>query len=367
MYSELTSLRRLRIDLRLSNATEIAQTLDAVAAHFPNTPNLRELCFSGDGEDTVPGLLGQLLVKAPASITTLEFTELRWSIEDDDENMLKRFSSLERVVFRLDRPQSERLPGSENSVNTLPGPLLVQWSGDAVRADDPQVARTIRALTAICHHSVRSLFLHGEVTSLVALGQLQWPQLRHLTLVGSPLLDGVNRTQLTHLLSSAPNLEFLKTRFARPTGIHSLASSGPSHIISPSEDPSSLAPLTRLRQLSISNPLQEDRIWSLIPPSLTSLSLLCHPHYACYGASEAKSFFDMKPLPHQELLHILRCFQTAHLTRLSISFWAAAGDQAVCEYLAEACPSLQVLELHHNSQEMYLDDLVGVLKPSNVP
>ncbi|KAJ7584227.1 hypothetical protein C8J56DRAFT_952980 [Mycena floridula] len=111
-----------------------------------------------------------------------------------------------------------------------------------------------------------------------------------------------------------------------------------------------------LISLHVSNPQEEDLLWDNIPDTVQELSLLCYPNHSIYRTivqqtkdGQLDDVADMFSIPSQKLINILRRIPTQILTTLRISFWEGENDFVAFDFLASACPMLQVLDVRRHS------------------
>ncbi|KAL1727607.1 hypothetical protein EV714DRAFT_216805 [Schizophyllum commune] len=213
---------------------------------------------------------------------------------------------------------------------------------------------------------LESLEVCLEALSLPFAVAYTWSSLRELVLTGLWIHPGNDRetlederlgipvamyecVHLGSLLVACPLLTILRVRWRSATWLKN-----PGCIVWPAAEPlppPNLGVLAMLNVLELRNSSATDGIFSLLPPSLRSLSLLTHPHTTeredltldnslensnrRYGAamtpSALVSVLSAVPLPELRALHLSFC---------------GPMDTRLFQYIAASFPRLEVFEFH---------------------
>lgn len=197
-----------------------------------------------------------------------------------------------------------------------------------------------------------SLTLPLESTPVHAMAKLPWPNLKELNLRGC-FLEATQVKHIQYLLRSLPSLVRLSTLAVRTSEV------GRPALLphpAPSTSESVSAPLLlQLRTLEIAYPNPMDGVFSIAMPSLSHLALRDHPRifhdYArghSVGGGPMIKHWHAPLLLDSEILYILRRMERPLLTSLEIVYRVAAEgpDDELLEYIVDAFPNLERLEIH---------------------
>ncbi|KAH9937865.1 uncharacterized protein BXZ73DRAFT_100078 [Epithele typhae] len=200
-------------------------------------------------------------------------------------------------------------------------------------------------LEAVCG-TLEYLELTAASAPLDTLERLRWPRLRTLKLSGcrpQPQLRSYDS-----LFSNMPHLRFLALKI---------------HVKEPPVPPASAPeefPWPELEHLFLPLPLPEnDPMYSRLPSSLHTLSLLSYPHYAQRHDSHVGHCDITPPRPTFEALETIlrRCLTSAQLTRLEIEYAVPSRPgEDLLGLVVNACPLLEELKLLRYRPDLEPDD-----------
>ncbi|KAH9942452.1 uncharacterized protein BXZ73DRAFT_97861 [Epithele typhae] len=207
--------------------------------------------------------------------------------------------------------------------------------------DDPPAPTEIEALSsfleAVCG-TLETLELTAGSGPLDILERSQWPRLHTLK------LSGRNRQ---------PQLRSYASLFATMPRLRVLALElhvkGPPVGLSVPPVSSSSFPWPELEHLFLPIPLPEDdEMYSQLPLSLQTLSLLSYPHFAQRHQYHVKTWDIKPPRPAFRVLQSIlqRCLASTHLTRLEIEYAVERRPREdLLRFVVDTCPHLQELKL----------------------
>lgn len=206
----------------------------------------------------------------------------------------------------------------------------------------PREAAFLSALLPRMCDTVSRLALPMQTSPILAMAELSWPKLRHLT------IDGRYRGQaqvdsLPTLLSSLTQLATLSVRIRRRKAI------GRAPILGIRDPPSTV--LSGLRSLTIAYPDPDDDIFLIDTSILTHLSLRdCPRYYHEFGRSGSMIDHSWATplLSAAETMHILQRMDMPRLSRLELVYLAdtAGADDELLQYVALTFTELEELEIH---------------------
>ena len=167
-----------------------------------------------------------------------------------------------------------------------------------------------------------------------------WPRLRRLVLRGKPSESFVS--SLLSSVASIPDLRSLVLKFSSRDDIQP--------VVLWRADLISAFPWTALEELVVTNPNPVDQLFDHLPPTLLNLSLCYWRHlyheflipYRPMDPSEGPRFALL--LGSMEMCRLLRRSQTPMLTRLTLEYRAADGDDELLDHIAHTYPCLAYLK-----------------------
>ncbi|KAI0706535.1 hypothetical protein C8Q76DRAFT_160178 [Earliella scabrosa] len=193
------------------------------------------------------------------------------------------------------------------------------------------------------HASLEKLLLPAESTPWAAMSQVQWPQLRELTLRGELAEEPPH--PFIHIFSGMPRLRLLILALALPQNLDR-------HLIWP-PDVSASYPWPELEELALSFPHPQDRLFQHLPMTLRNLSLCCWPHHyesSWYqGRSDSQWHQPLLTAKHMRQI-IIQC-PNPGLVSLTVEYRADDVDAMLLSRIATLFPRLTFLELHRYRQE----------------
>lgn len=193
----------------------------------------------------------------------------------------------------------------------------------------------LRAFVLSMSESAESLTLPVETAPLTEMAAMDWPRLRMLSLVGRYTHPDQCRA-ISLLLSRAPNMHSLSIQVMQREGTRRplLLQTAPENGY-------------HLRSLKVSYPNPDDPIFSCIGDDLTSLALRDSPRHYYQDRYHSAYLLAMSPiLTSSECLAILKRISGPRLSVLELVYEADAAEDELLQYLPQAFPLLQELELH---------------------
>ncbi len=209
----------------------------------------------------------------------------------------------------------------------------------------------LSAIVLRMNETAVSLTLPLESTSVLAMTELSWPNLRDLNLHGR-FLDVSQVKHIQHFLPSLPSLVRLSILGARtlevgrPPLLPHRASSNPRCFSQPL--------FSQLRTLEIAYPDPADDIFSIPMPMLSHLALrdqprLYHNYARCpVGEGPMMEHWHTPVLLDREILYILQRMEFPRLTSLEIVYHVTEedSDHELLSYIVDALPHLEHIEIH---------------------
>ncbi|PIL32405.1 hypothetical protein GSI_05651 [Ganoderma sinense ZZ0214-1] len=192
----------------------------------------------------------------------------------------------------------------------------------------PTQQETLAFILKRLHRSLESLLLPSEIAPVAVLSQVQWPELRELTLRGEFHQSAGYVAPFVSLLSGMSRLRALNLLLAVPVGVDRKQLT-----LWPQGYKSQLGlPWPDLEVLIVSFPDPEDHIYGELPQSLRHLSLRCTPHHVlCLWVPSIYRCHSPIP-PASEMLDILTKISAPLLDTLQLEYLAddAADDLLRC-------------------------------------
>ncbi|KAH9847733.1 hypothetical protein C2E23DRAFT_906906 [Lenzites betulinus] len=193
----------------------------------------------------------------------------------------------------------------------------------------------LRALVLSMSRTAESLTLPAETAPLSEMANMDWPRLHTLSLVGR-YTDPDQCRFIPLLLLRMPNLRNLSIKVMQCEGMWR------PHLLKDLPET-----ILRLRSLKVSYPAPDDPIFSCIGDGLTSLSLRDSPRRYFVARYGSRALSAISPiLSASECLAILKRISAPRLLVLELVYQADAAEDELLQYLPEAFPLLQELELH---------------------
>ncbi|EIW53570.1 uncharacterized protein TRAVEDRAFT_99591, partial [Trametes versicolor FP-101664 SS1] len=187
------------------------------------------------------------------------------------------------------------------------------------------------------HKTMERLVLTTEIAPLRAIcTTLDWPNLRELRLRGEPRTVGDPPLPIIALFAHMSRLRILDLKLSEP------AESPPTPLW-PLRYKSTF-PWPELQELTVSFPVNKDRIYANLPATLRTLTLQCFPHvtskYRQYGAEGVSG-----PIQSSSLLQILRRCKLPLLSSLELEYREDDEDDELLYHLGAAFPALRKLKV----------------------
>ncbi|KAH9918932.1 uncharacterized protein BXZ73DRAFT_52732 [Epithele typhae] len=228
--------------------------------------------------------------------------------------------------------------------------------GNLLSFDDLPAPSELEALSAVLEAvcgTLEYLELTAASAPLDTLERLRWPRLHTLKIPGrrpQPQLRSY-----ASLFSNMPHLRVLGLELHVKEPLVGLA------VPSPSSSPS--FPWPELEHLFLPLPLPEDDpMYSQLPSSLHTLSVLCYPHYAQRDEYHVGSCDIKPPRPTSQALETIlgQCLASARLTRLEIEYAVPRRPgEDLLGLVVNACPLLEELKLFRYRPDLEPDDPIG--------
>lgn len=187
------------------------------------------------------------------------------------------------------------------------------------------------------HKTMERLVLTTEIAPLRAIcTTLDWPNLRELRLRGGPRTVGDPPLPIIALFAHMSRLRILDLKLTQPA-------ESPPKPIWPLGYKSTF-PWPELQELTVSFPVNRDRIYTNLPATLRTLTLQCFPHitskYRQYGAEGVSG-----PIQSSGLLRILRRCKLPLLSSLELEYREDDEDDELLHHLGAAFPALRQLKV----------------------
>ncbi|KAK6966514.1 hypothetical protein R3P38DRAFT_3381112 [Favolaschia claudopus] len=222
----------------------------------------------------------------------------------------------------------------------MAAPLQVRRKPNQLDAE----TRNLRAILGPCSSGLQSLTLPGEHVLRSIDTSLDWRSLRELKLEGywahTDTACGVTMYSLLHAL---PTLRAVSLRCQESSG--STSQHAGFTIVSSDSAIQSLDYnnpfLPNIEKFELASPLQDERIISLLSPTLQQLSLVAYPVTNEHGTRIAHN-----NRPASGLLPVLAGVHFPAVIRLELWYTVDESEGKLLDRLPQAFPSLRNLELH---------------------
>ncbi|KAI1792108.1 hypothetical protein LXA43DRAFT_360889 [Ganoderma leucocontextum] len=238
---------------------------------------------------------------------------------------------------------SPREAPSETWVDTLAPITTFRYDRPSFRSclrAYPSQQDTLAFVLTHLHRSLESLLLPSEITPVAVLSQIQWPQLRELSLSGEFHPSAGYVAPFVSLFSGMSRLRVLNLALALPPGVHR------KQLMLWPEGYESQLPWPDLEALTVSFPDPEDGIFSRLPLSLRRLSLRCTPHH-CLRLWERNQYLCYRsPILHaSEMLEVLTKLSAPLLDSLQLEYRANDADDDLLRCISDKFPNVRSLEV----------------------
>ncbi|KAM5544067.1 hypothetical protein V8D89_002253 [Ganoderma adspersum] len=204
----------------------------------------------------------------------------------------------------------------------------------------PTQQDTLASILTWLHRSLESLLLPSEITPVAVLSQIQWPQLRELSLSGEFHQDTGYTAPFVSLFSGMSKLRVLNLTLALPMGVDR------KELMLWPEGYESRLPWPDLEALTVSFPDPGDHIYGQLPPSLRHLSLRCTPHACLHRWLPNKYPYHSPILRASEMLDILTKISTPLLDSLQLEYCADDADDHLLRCISDKFSNVRCLEIH---------------------